>query len=190
MVFNITKATSRHYIKPMLRFVSVPVMVLRSLFVAIMAQQSVGVGQFAYLDSIFNNFTCFYSFRMLFSVFTNGAISGDFAFFTIFKTFSCNFTVFTFVVKIANNFAFYCLAVFFYVFRMANLTFTSTSIFISFVFTKFRKWFELLAFKTLFCLNCLRHSLFPFQKGLCLEPVAAQTAVGLLYYTGDISNVK
>lgn len=50
------------------------------------------------------------------------------------------------------------------------------------VFAKLRESLNLLAFGTFLCYDGFRHGFFSIKKS-CLEPVAAHTAVGLLYCT-------
>lgn len=56
-------------------------------------------------------------------------------------------------------------------------------------FEKLRNRFGFLAMKTSFRYDCLKHNRFS-NKRLCLEPVAAQTAVGSFYINKDMELVK
>lgn len=78
-------------------------------------------------------------------------------------------------------FAFFALRIIFLIDFSTNNTFRMITIFAIFMFVKFRKWFDLLAFRTSFCLNWFSHSLFLYKR-LRLEPVAAHTVVGSAYF--------
>ena len=56
--------TNRNNIKPMLCFITVPMMILFGLIGAIVALQSIDTGQFASLGSSVHDILCFFSFGM------------------------------------------------------------------------------------------------------------------------------
>ena len=59
----------------------------------------------------------------------------------------------------------------------------------TFIFMKFRQWFNLLAFGTFFRYDCFSHNRFSIKR-LLLEPFAAQSAFGSFYYNTSIGEVK
>ena len=185
-----TQDTSWNNIKPMLGFVSVPMMILLGGLRAVMAEQKFGRNQFASIDSInysssgFNLiwmtsivtflscfvFWCFSTFFICFAI-SSFALLGLFIMFLI--IFIRRFALFcltTFLSCFAKSrFAFFG----FLIFTPARFTIDLKPVFTSSVFIKFRQLFELLALRTSFCLNCLRHSRFSLNsERLCLEPVA------------------
>ena len=101
-------------------------------------------------------------------------------------TLMCSFAIFTFKIQFLIvfliNFTFFGLSVFLIHNNSARFTVALKTIISSSIFVKFRNCFELLALSTSFCFNCFRHGLFLLKKGSCLEPVAAHTAVGSLYF--------
>ena len=190
MKFFMTFFTSRNYIKIMFRRITKIMMVLLCRFGTIMTEQKFGRNQFTSNNSVMNNVACFPPFGML-NVIAFFILSlSYFAFFGLSITFLCGLTFSASIITIISfsvySSALFCLAIFFYAFQVANFTRTYISILIVCLFVKFRNWFDLLAFSTLFCLNCFSHSLF-LCKRLRLEPIAAHTAVGLLYTNGTLS---
>lgn len=123
-----TLNTNRNNIQPVLRFITVVVMVLLCLCGAVMTSQSVGAGQFATFNSIIYSICCLSVFRMDNFV----SLSGNLSFFalTIFMsafvlhrfTFFCSkispnnlktdcFTFFGLTITLIGSFAFFALPI-------------------------------------------------------------------------------
>lgn len=177
-----TRNTHRNNFKPVFRCVTLVVMILLCWFWAVMALQRRRFGYFASQDYIIYSV----SGPNLIWMSVIETLFCCFAFLTLFVTFFCSFALFALMINSLVEFVFFSLLIR----SSANFTTTFKSIFMGYIVMKFRNWFDCLAFRTLFCLNCLRHGLFPFQKGSCLEPIAAHTAVGSLYCMPETINVK
>ncbi len=157
-----TLLTDRNNVKPVLRRITVPVMVLVSRFWAIMTEQEFRRNQFVSSNSATHSMVSFTSFRMagtkanlIFSI-------CYFAFFSFLMT-SLGFTI--------CYFALLCLFVFFVAFRLAGFAPILIAIFSAGIFVEFRQRFRIFAFETSFCYGCFRHNRFSYKR-LCLEPVA------------------
>ena len=190
-MLNMTFSANSNNIKQMFWFVAVPVMILLGGFRTIMAQQSIWAGQLAINNSLIYGLNGLLIFWMtnrkapesIFSFFAFSiSFHCTFEFFCFAKSFLSNSAFIAFLIMFFCRFTFFAPAIFFCTFQMAYFALASISILMFWMFVKFRKLFDLLAFRALFCLNCLSHNRLLYRR-LRLEPVAVHTtAVGSLYY--------
>lgn len=173
--------TNRNNIKPMFRFITFVVMIMLSGLRTENAEQKSWRNQFACINCMIYSFSRFVFFRMFFAC----KLLIEFAFFTLIificPSFFCKFTFFRLRIPFMRQFSRFCFAIFSLFNRLTG--FAIILITCCSVFVKFRNRFEVLAFRTTFCLNCLRHDLFLLKKGYCLEPVTGYApVVGSLYF--------
>jgi len=209
---NVAFPTNRNNVKPMLRGITLMMMILFCLF-ATGAFQGVGSRQFTNFDGFANSRTGFNLFGAFFSLpVSDGCFSlcaleitvfCSVAFFTLLITFLLNFKLFAFgvsfccglalfcsiVTKISfamRYFAFFCLAIFFYAFQVAYFAFIPMSILTVLILVKLRKWLCLLANSAGFRYGLLRHNQL-LGSWLCSEPIAEPISVlGSLYNMANI----
>ena len=93
-------------------------------------------------------------------------------------TFCGKFATWTSFVFCLNCFAFWTFLICARTKRMAHFTLTVIAILFRAIFEKLSCWFNLLAFRTSFCLNCLSHNLISIIK-LWLEPSREATNFSL-----------
>lgn len=188
MNFPMTFSTSRHNIKPVFFGISFPVVVLLCLLGAIIALEGIGSGQFAISDSVAYSLVRLNQLRMNNFISFRTISGSDFIFLCLLIFLKCFeiscFTFLTLSITFLECFISFALIVFF----LAGFTIMLKSF--SFMFVKLRNWFDLLAFITIFCLNCLRHNRLLYRR-LMLEPVAVHTiAVGSFYYKLSVGFIK
>ncbi len=173
-----TRNANRNDIKPMLWFVTVPVVILPCRMFAIVALQGIWSRQFAGSDSVAYNAMCFYDFWMTMAIF--GSILSVF----FFAVFSNSITMISFAVGLAtlfcflvfinrfikNSMAFFCLLIFSNLLSRTYFTFKPIAIFLATILIKFRGRLDFFALSTFFGYDFIRHNRF-FCKRLCLEPV-------------------
>lgn len=162
-----TKTTNRNNNKPLVGFVTC-VMIVYGFIVAIITIQQLRRNQISIIDSSPNSFISSESAWILFI-----QISVIYFTFILSPFPNCFFAVL---------FAFFSLVVFYTGFFPTLFTDSTKAIFAFFRFIKFISRFDFLAFGTSFRYDCLRHIRF-LKKRLCLEPFAAQSASGSLYYS-------
>ena len=196
---TMTQFTDRNYIERMFRFVAAMMMILFSLIPTYSAMIMGRYLQFPSKSSFCNFTPCFDFLWVVQFVVLGGPFFGEFSllgflissyalyiFLGIFLTISLSAfdfnlsTFFTFVVFAKRYFSLVCFSIFSLVFSPFRSIFISASTFFaprvmsvfgSRFFVKISGWFNSLAFRTLFCLNCLSHSLISSIK-LWLEPVS------------------
>lgn len=171
--------TSRYNIEPMLRFVAVPMMVLFSLFFAIrilqvvMALQSIRLGHFASPNSTPYSITSFSLFRMFNLIMSYSFAKNNFTLFALLIPFGCYFAFCSSTITKRSleicHLAFFSFLIFPVMNFTASFTVALKTIFSCAVLVKFIQWFEILATRTLFCLNCLSHNRLLCRR-LRLEP--------------------
>ncbi len=155
-----TLITNRYNIKPMLRGIAVPVVILLGRFRAIVADFSIRTGQFAISNSVIYSML---SFRLIWMASFETFFSRAFICFAF-----CGSTV-TKTALAMCHFATFCLAVFFYFFQVTNFALRFVSTFVTAVFVKFGKLFEVLAFRASFCLNWFSHNILSLQKNVLVR---------------------
>lgn len=188
-----TEKTHRDYIKPMLLGIAFMVVVLFCLLGTIRALESIGAGQFAGLDSIFNGSFCFKPFGMFLRISFKGFGLNGFTilcpavFFVVFGL--SHFTLFCFGALLLGSptclLAFFSFCVFGILFQITYFALISVAIAVSFCFVKFRNRFSLLARSAGFRYGCLRHNLL-LTRRLCLEPNALPVRVSGLFYNNRL----
>jgi len=156
-----TFITSRYNIKPMLWRISKIVMVLPCLRRTVMAEQSSGSGKSASPDSDGHNTSCLTALGITSKMPNYPFLVHRFASFTLLIAFS-------------SNFAFFALAVLFFMFQAADFAIRSVTIFTTAMFMKLRQQFGLLASGTSFRYDGFRHLLL-LIRSKCLEPIAVHT---------------
>ena len=174
MTFN----TNWNYVKPMVFSVAFVMMVFFCWSRTIETKQVFG-RQYALISNI--------------RTYNLSSLVGNLAFFAMGIFFICLFPFFALSITFPNNFAFFTLLVsLVYIFELQSIlpvfllfpetyfTLIVKPVFPNAVLVKFRQWFDLFAMTTLFCYDLFRHLLLLVRSN-CLEPVAAQTAVGLFY---------
>ena len=159
-----TSFTNWDNIKLVFTFVSFMMVIFLCYCKAKITHQRFRRNKFSYSDGVFDRIFCFNLFWMagfvLFFIFS----SLLFAFIRLFISFSPTLICF---------FARFCAIRFSVIFSPALFaTIISRA--------KLRKWLNFFALRTSFCYDLLRHGFFLVKK-LCLEPVAAHTAVGSSY---------
>lgn len=106
------------------------------------------------------------------------ALLDSLIFFALKIGFSLQFAFCAFSIALLSGFTFVALSVLF----LAYFTPRSIAICITYIFVKFRQWFDFFAFRALFGYALLRHGRISLIERLCLEPVARHAlAVGSLY---------
>ena len=163
-----TRCTNWYYIKPMFWFISEIMVIMSSCLKTYSASLRFRRRQFFVSYYVSDYFTSLNSFGIIlttyFAVFAtyfsspfglNIYFLSDFSFFTIVIFFSGNSVIFCFLVSFVIFSTFFTYAIFVFTF----FTRTTKTIFARFLFVKFSKWKNLLAFRALFCLNCISHSL-------------------------------
>lgn len=176
--------TNRHNIEPMFWFVTVPMMILLSRFMAIITQLSNWARQFTYCYCVSHGIACFPAFRMAKTRILACTPLSNFPFWSLSIIF-----VITLLVSYESSFVFLIISL------GAGVLTIFTPIFVTIrtsrVFVKFRKLFEILAFRATFCLNCLSHNVLSLSKNVLVRVDCRHIpAVGSSYYTGGISFVK
>lgn len=184
-------STNRNDIKPMLRLIAMPVMILLRRFRAINTEQRMNFRQFASIHSVIYNIFRFPTFRMT----NTKTLIYSFAFLSLTIALITCFTFFCFeITSNSLTIAFSAplsLTIFFYSFTIADLTISSMVIFPCSIFVKFRNRLDLLANGTSFRYDLFRHCFSPIKKSYCLEPVAGHVpAVGSSYSTCLFINVN
>lgn len=150
-------------------------------------------------DNIKSMFWCIAGMMIVFCLFTTRALQSidwrnfaisDGVVYSIFGFMLCWMAnaIFLYVAFLVC-FATFCLAMFLTIFQTANLAIVLVAVICTTVFVKFRKWFDLLASRTIFCYNRFSHFCFSSKRDW-LEPVAAHTAVGSSYYTTNRNKDK
>ena len=167
-----TKSANRNNIENILIIISLVVVIMLCLLIALRTLQGIDIRQFACLNSVCNSPVCFSKiWAFLFN---------SINIFKILLFAYCAITIFLHVL-----FAVFCSVLFSAMKSVTYFAISLKAIFSMFAFVKFRKRLSFLADTTSFCYDLLRHGCF-LNKQLCLEPVAAQTAVGSFYYKVSI----
>ncbi len=164
-----TFSTSRQNIQPMRWFVALVMMILFGLYGAVMAFKTRCFLNLAITNSMFYSLSCFVLFGM-----SNGIAQYSFE--------VSNFVFLSLAIYLSCSFTLFCLVIFIDPFQAAYFAIRTMSIFSFIVFVKLRKLFDLLAFRTKFCLNYLSHGLFLYKR-LRLEPLAEPISVGGSLYS-------
>ena len=177
-----TLYTNRNNIKPMLRFISVVMVVFICLFTTgtlqrIRSWQSTIDNCLLYHTISFSSLWITYIIQFIATLFVY------FSFFTfvIFRRYS-----------IGNRFTMFSLPIFAHAFIIANFTNIVITIFSSVVFVKVRQRFDLLAFRAFSGYVWVRHGFLLIRKS-CLEPVAGYTlrsAHSILLTNRFLSNIN
>ncbi len=182
MVSIITSSTNRNDIKPMFTVVTVPMMILCGLLTAISTLEVFGFWQPTSFESIFNSAmrpefhtVLPISFALLFAFIALSVSPIPF----------CNSGFILLAVQLSFYFIPVGLLIFCASKIMTSFAISCKSVFLTSVFVKFRRGFDLLAFRAAFQYDCLRHILTSFKsmfKAVCgLRP-----ADGLFYYRSGI----
>lgn len=141
---------NRNNIKPKYWFITFVVMIFLCLF-ATSTLKNTGTGYFAKFNSIvYGNISIYFVGIILSELFER------------FLAFSA--CVVSFISTATHFSTFFCLLKFSPKNGITSVTLILISIFTYLLFVKFRKWFDFLAMRTLFCLNCFSHSLFPYKR--------------------------
>ena len=176
MTFN----TNRNNIKPILRGITFVVMVMFCLFWALRAFQSIRAKQIASSNSVINSIYGFDFFRI-----------------STFSASISNFILFAIIIVVFSTYSFFCFLVtllcspmLFFTFLALSVLLTTSpakdlvSIFLSTVFIELRQRFYLVALRTSFGYDLLRHNCFSIKQ-LCSGPVLGYIPTsGSFYYTG------
>ncbi len=175
--------TNRKNIKFMLRFVAQIMMIFIRWLKTEVALKRFGFRQLTNTGGVFNCIPCSYSHWESFSIF----------FYICTMIYLTNITFLVvglvclyFFCLLANPSKFYasfCFGIFQRVLTVAYFAGAFKAICPVFIFAKISKKFSFFAFSASFCYSWFRHGFF-LTKKLCLEPVAAHTAVGSLYRQG------
>ena len=165
-------------------------MILFSLFGAIMTFQNIRTEQLANFDSVGYSVTSFTPFGMS----NNVAFLGIFAFFALLMALSVGFAFFSFSIFLyrftISQSTFFGFLIFPNRNLSANFTRIFKSIFIFSIFVKIRNRFDLFAITASFYYDCFSHSLFPYKR-LWLKPYAEPISVcGLSIIKEWIFDVK
>jgi len=174
----------RHNVQPVLFSIAFMVVVVLGLF-ATGTVQSIDSRQFTGIDSFLYGSSCVTSF----SVSRIVLFMSNFVSFVLPITFIAVFGFFASIIMAHIHFTFFCFIAFFLVFALASFTFRPITVSFAAVFVKISEWFNSFAFGTSFGYDLLSHNRFS-SKRLCLEPVAAQTAVGSSYSISRRGNVN
>ncbi len=176
-----TRNTNRNNIKPMLFSMAVPMMVFFSLVGAIMAFKLCWFGQISFYNFVIYCTSCFSALwitnviqsRLLLIVcFTPIGFVILLAGFNYVST-----TYFGRIIILTRDIR-------------AFFAIVSTSVFSTFIFVKFRQWFDLLAFDTFSYYDLLGHNRLLIRR-LWLEPVSGDIPVsGSLYYLNNLPFVN
>jgi len=176
-----TIKTNRNNIEPMLRFVTLVMVIVRRLFTTRTLQRIWSRQSIFFYRSI-DNLTSFNALGITNSICKNSR----FTFFAVCIAFLASLAFLALVIAFVRSLAFFALAVLFSTYFTMRLI----AIFATLVFRKFRKWFDFFALATSFRYDLLSHNRL-LNRRLCLEPVAGHTpAVGSLYYSRPIGGVK
>ena len=182
--FFVTRATKRKYIKPM--FASIPqiMMIVGSASPAITK-----IFSRLFLSPPFNLVTNSLLCSRLVSIKRVITLSIFPSFLRISLTAkgctftTCNTPLFCLLISFASRFTYLVSLTFLIgknIFFDARFTPRMQTAFIARRLVEFKKRFVLLASRTLFCLNGLRHGSFSFPESPCLEPVAVRPVIGSL----------
>lgn len=170
-----TRNTNRNYIKPIFRFVTLPMVIFLGRFWAIMTKQKSGRNQSASPNSVIGSILSL----MVFGMSNMIAFLSSFMFFCLAIIFFVGFPFFALMITFCSSFIFCC----FIICRTTIFTIRSMVTFSTLVFIKLQKRFVFFATGAYFCYDCFRHFRFSCKR-LCLEPVAGYApAIGLFYYT-------
>lgn len=193
---------NRHNVEPILRGISLVMMIFFCLCGAVMALQGVRPEQFTSSDSITHSLTGLMAFGMPNLITANITKTSSLAFFSLLIVFLAGLAFFASFVTTTNRFAFFALEVAFsanFVFLcllvlpvevfLACFALVLIAIFFATVFTKFREMFGLLALVATFGYDWFRHGFLLFRK-LCLEPRQTQYLCGSFYFNERKKDVK
>ena len=172
-----TIVTYRYNIKPIFRGVTQIVMVLLRRFIAKSTQKRRNTRQFTRTNSTTNRFASFNFILISLAVFSTSYAK-------VFRMFLTMPPIM--LIPIMSAF------VFFGIYLETFFTPSSIAVFSVRLFIKFRNRFNLLAFRTLLCLNCLSHSLISDIK-LWSEPVSGYNpflARFILTHRGSMSRLN
>ena len=174
----------------MLWGIALPMMVVFCLGWAVMALQRFSFGQNSFCYGMSNGGLCFDFFGA--NILVPFCVSGVscLAFFALVVILLGDFTLFALLITFLQIFVLCGLAVFITSFVMTRFTLTTIAVPCSCICIKFRKRFNLLAFRAAFGYDCLRHGFSPIKKNYCLEPFTAQSVYGSLYNIIKRGNVK
>ena len=155
-------------------FIAMPMMILLGRLWTVTADQGIRSGQFTISDSVVYSIFSFNLFGiMVGKVFVIGIVRG-LAFNRLPIAPLCGFSL-------------RCLLVLFCGSISASFAPRIMTIFTTTISGKSGKRLDLLTMTTMFCYDLLRHSLL-LIRSKCLEPIAARTAVGSLFYNTSARN--
>ena len=183
----VTFTTQRDYFQPMFWFVPFIVVIMFGLLATHIAFSCFNIRQFTINYCLINFSFCGKSFWIFIPMFFCVIFAIYLSFYCIqiflygfFMTISALFRM---IVFIKFSFSLFTAQVFNTIFSTTSFTMAVISRFSILSCVKFRNQFNLLAFRTLFCLNCLSHSLISNIKSW-LGPIARTTlALGSSYFT-------
>jgi len=161
MPFRMTFYANGNNVKPKLRLIAMPVMVLLGWLRAIMAEPSIGTRHFAGSNSVMYSAYCFNIIRIAgIEPLHCGLALGGFSMFC--RCFVISYLAVGGPPIFCNSLTISCSASFtVLVGFLARFAATSNAVFVSSVFGKFRQWFEMLAFATSFR--------YDFSSHFCLQ---------------------
>lgn len=185
-----TLNTNRYDIKPIFRFVTVPVMILLGRLWAVMAKESINFGQFTFLSCSTHSIFCLFTIWISLIIAFMSSISNSFAFFALLVLFLIDLEMLTILlVSFLSSLASRCSFIFFAIFQPTDFTRIFMAILINTLFVVFSKWLDFLALGTSFRYDFSSHNQLPCSW-LRLEPITAHTVPGSSYYTAGRGDFK
>ena len=182
--FFVTRTTKRNYIEPMLTSIAQMMMILCRSFSA-STHIFYSLFHSTPLDLVTNSIFCLSLVPVkraitlsIFPSFLRISLTAKGCTFT-----TCNTPLLCLQISFASRFTYLVSLTFLIgknIFFDARFTPRMQTAFIARRLVEFKKRFVLLASRTLFCLNGLRHGSFSFPESPCLEPVAVRPVIGSL----------